>query len=99
MRSPDWSAKAEITELLQNWLLWRETADWDRSATVWHDAGHMSASWFDGSATDFIEASRASAMRGTQVAHVFGGASIDIEGDHAIAHTRVSILQRATIDG
>jgi hypothetical protein len=95
----DRAAKAEISEVLQNWLLWRDTADWARFATVWHEAGHMSATWFDGSATDFIEASRLSAEHGTQVAHLFGGTTIDVTDTRAIAHTRISILQRGTVDG
>jgi len=47
-----------IRELIENWVLWRDAGDWDRFATVWHDDGWMTATWFQGSARDFIAVSR-----------------------------------------
>ncbi|QRP48561.1 nuclear transport factor 2 family protein [Amycolatopsis sp. FDAARGOS 1241] len=93
------AAKAEIFEVVQNWVLWRDTDDWERFATVWHAAGHMSATCFHGPAADFIAASRAGSVGGAQVQRLLGGTTVEVAGDHAIAQTRVSILQRATVDG
>ena len=47
-----------IREVIENWALWRDAGDWDRFATVWHDDGWMTATWFQGPARDFIAVSR-----------------------------------------
>ena len=50
--------KLAIRETVENWVLWRDAGDWERFATVWHAEGWMTATWFQGPAKDFIEASR-----------------------------------------
>ena len=50
--------KTAIREVVENWVLWRDAGDWDRFATVWHDDGWMTATWFQGPAREFIEVSR-----------------------------------------
>jgi SnoaL-like domain len=88
-----------IREIVENWVLWRDSGDWDRFATVWHDDGWMSATWFQGPARDFITASREAFERGVNILHVLGGSTSDIAGDRAIAQTRMTIHQRALLDG
>ncbi|HEY4457527.1 MAG TPA: nuclear transport factor 2 family protein [Pseudonocardiaceae bacterium] len=89
----------EIRDVVQNWVLWRDSGDWARFATVWHEDGHMTATWFQGSATEFIEASRVGAEQGLNVLHQLGGTSVDVRGDRAIAQSRMSILQRTRVEG
>ena len=48
--------RLRIRELIENWALWRDAGDWTRFATVWHPEGRMMATWFQGSAADFIAA-------------------------------------------
>jgi hypothetical protein len=91
--------EAEIRGVVQDWVLWRDSGDWTRFATVWHEQGHMSATWFQGSATEFIEASRAGAEHGLNVLHLLAGTSVDVVGERAIAQSRMSILQRTSVDG
>jgi hypothetical protein len=93
------NAADEIRDVVQNWVLWRDSGDWARFATVWHEDGHMTATWFQGSATEFIEASRVGAEHGLNVLHQLGGTSVDVRGARAIAQSRMSILQRASVDG
>jgi len=50
--------KLAIRETVENWVIWRDAGDWERFATVWHADGWMTATWFQGPATQFIEASR-----------------------------------------
>ncbi|AZP22755.1 nuclear transport factor 2 family protein [Streptomyces aquilus] len=89
----------EIRQLVENWALWRDAGDWDRFATVWHPRdGWMSATWFQGSATDFIKASREGFENGVSILHFLGGHTADISGDRAIAQTKMTINQRASID-
>jgi SnoaL-like domain len=90
--------RAAIRSTVENWVLWRDSGDWDRFATVWHDDGWMSATWFQGPARDFIAASRDGFERGVNILHTLGGWTCDLAGTRAIAQTRMTILQRAPLD-
>jgi hypothetical protein len=91
--------KLAIREVIENWALWRDAGDWERFATVWHDDGWMTATWFQGSATRFIEVSRAGFERGVNILHFLGGFTCDVAGARAIAQTKMTINQRAMVDG
>ncbi|WP_123024390.1 nuclear transport factor 2 family protein [Mycolicibacterium stellerae] len=91
--------KVAIRELVENWVVWRDAGDWNRFATVWHPTdGWMTATWFQGPAAKFIEVSREGFERGVSILHTVGGHSADIAGDRAVAQTKMTISQRATID-
>jgi hypothetical protein len=87
-----------IRELVENWAVWRDAGDWERFATVWHDNGYMMATWFQGPAPDFIRVSREGFERGVSILHFLGGTSVDVAGERAIAQTKMTISQRATVD-
>ncbi|HEX4594359.1 MAG TPA: nuclear transport factor 2 family protein [Bryobacteraceae bacterium] len=89
--------KSAIREVIENWVLWRDSGDWDRFKTVWHDDGFMMATWFQGPASDFIRVSREGWDRGVSILHFLGGVSIDLAGDRAISQTKMTISQRATV--
>jgi SnoaL-like domain len=89
--------KQAIRELVENWVVWRDSGDWDRFRTVWHDDGRMMATWFQGSADEFIKASREGFNRGVNILHFQGGHTSDIAGSHAIAQTKMQIMQRASV--
>ncbi len=91
--------KLAIREVIENWALWRDAGDWERFATVWHDDGWMTATWFQGPASTFIEVSRAGFERGVSILHFLGGFTCDIAGNRAIAQTKMTINQRAQVDG
>ena len=92
-------ARAAIREVVENWVLWRDAGDWERFRDVWHDDGRMQATWFQGSATDFITASRKGWDKGVSILHFLGGHTSDIRGQRAIAQTKMTIAQRADVDG
>jgi hypothetical protein len=91
------SDQFSIREVIENWVLWRDAGDWDRFRTVWHPDGYMMATWFQGPAAEFIRVSREGFERGVSILHFLGGISIDLAGDRAIAQTKMTILQRATV--
>ena len=91
--------KLAITEVVNNWVLWSDSGDWERFATVWHDDGWMTATWFQGPATEFIKARRAGFERGVSILHLLGGTTSEIRGARAIAQTKMTINQRASLDG
>ncbi len=91
--------KLEIRELIENWAIWRDGLMWDRFRTVWHKDGAMWATWFQGSAEEFIEVSKKGYANGVRVFHGLHGTSIDIKDKRAIAMTKMTITQRGKIDG
>jgi hypothetical protein len=93
------SDRQRIRQVIENWVIWRDAGDWERFATVWHDDGWMTATWFQGPAREFIAASRKAFEAGVNILHTLGGSSCDIEDARAVAQTRMTILQRAAIDG
>ena len=93
------AAKAAIREVIDDWVIASDSGDWERFATVWHDDGWMTATWFQGPATEFLKARRAGFERGVSIIHFLGATSIDVAGSRAIAQTKMTINQRATVDG
>jgi len=91
--------KTAIRELVNNWVVWRDAGDWDRFRAVWHDDGVMMATWFQGTGDEFIEVSRNGFENGVNILHFLGGHSSDVQGDRAIAQTKMTISQRAEVDG
>jgi hypothetical protein len=88
-----------IREVIENWALWRDAGDWERFATVWHDDGWMTATWFQGRARDFIAVSRQGFERGVNILHFLGGFTCDVAGTRAVSQTKMTINQRAEVDG
>jgi hypothetical protein len=93
------SDRLAIVEVVHNWATWRDAGDWERFRTVWHEDGWMSATWFQGPASAFIEVSRAGFERGVSILHFLGGTTVDVNGSRAIAQTRMTIHQRGAVDG
>jgi len=91
--------KLAIREVIENWALWRDAGNWERFATVWHDDGWMTATWFQGPAHRFIDVSREGFERGVNILHFLGGFTCDIAGNRAVAQTKMTINQRASVDG
>jgi hypothetical protein len=99
MSDDSFSDKLAIREVVENWVLWRDSADWDRFATVWHPEGWMTATWFQGPAKDFIEVSREGFNKGVNILHFLGGWTCELANDRAISQTKMTIHQRAPLDG
>ena len=93
------SDRDAIARLVQNWAVWRDAGDWERFATVWDDDGVMMATWFQGPASEFIRVSREGFERGVRILHFLGGISVDVDGDRAVAQTKMTITQRADVEG
>jgi hypothetical protein len=93
----DPDSRRAIRELVESWAVWRDAGDWDRLRTVWHDDGRMMATWFQGTADEFIDANRQGWARGVRILHFLGGSSIDVAGDRAVSQTKMTISQRAEV--
>jgi hypothetical protein len=95
----DIADRPAIRELVDNWVLWRDARRWDRFRTLWHPEGRMWATWFQGTYEEFIKVSQEGFERGARIHHMLGGMTIDFSGDRAIAQTKLSITQRAPVEG
>lgn len=95
----DEADRRAIRELLENWVIWRDAGDWERFRTVWHPEGRMMATWFQGTGDEFIRVSREGFERGVRILHFLGGIAVDVEGARAISQTKMTISQRAEVDG
>jgi len=96
---PETEDRLAIRELIENWLIWRDSLLWDRFRTVWHPEGQMWATWFQGSYEDFIRVTEEGYAKGVRIMHFLGGSSIDLKGRRALAQSRVTICQRAPVEG
>jgi hypothetical protein len=88
-----------IVEVVHNWALWRDAGDWQRFASVWHDDGWMTATWFQGPAQEFIKVSKAGFEKGVSILHFLGGSSVEVNRTRAIAQTKMTISQRGSCEG
>lgn len=97
MLDPQLLDRLAIRDLVENWVVWRDAGDWERFATVWHPEGWMSATWFQGPAKDFIRVSQEGFQKGVRILHFLGGSHIEVAGERAIAQTKMTISQRASV--
>ena len=103
-----------IRRLVETWAIARDSGDWATFASVWHDDGWMTATWFQGPATDFVRVSQAGFEAGVNILHFLGGSVCTLSattgsattgsattgaGDRAIAQTKMQIMQRADVHG
>lgn len=97
---PSTDDRAAIRQLVDDWVVWRDAGDWERFAGVWHPTdGWMTATWFQGPASEFIAMSRRGYEQGVSILHFLGGHSADVVDDRAVAQTKMTITQRAEVDG
>jgi len=89
----------KIRQMVERWAVWRDAGDWERFATVWHPDGVMMATWFQGSFADFIRVTQEGWEKGVSILHFLGGTTVEVQGDRAIAQTKMTISQRGPIEG
>ncbi len=91
--------KVAIRELVENWAVWRDARLWDRFRTVWQPEGRMMATWFQGGFEEFIKVNDEGWARGVRILHFLGGSAIDVAGKRGTAQTKMTISQRAPVEG
>ena len=88
-----------IRELIENWVLFRDAGDWERFRSLWHDDGRMMATWCQADVDGFIKASQQGWAKGVSILHFLGGCAVEIVGERAVAQTKMTISQRASVEG
>jgi len=89
----------EIRRLVETWAVSRDARDWERFRSVWHDDGRMMATWWQGPFEEFVRVSQEGFDRGVRILHFLGGSTVDVAADRAIAQTKMTITQRAEVEG
>jgi SnoaL-like domain len=93
----DRDAELAIRSLIESWAVWRDAGHWERFRTVWHEDGVMMATWFQGPFDAFVRANTEGWERGVRILHFLGGTSVELAGSRAVAQTKMTIAQRATV--
>jgi hypothetical protein len=57
----------------------------------------MMATWFQGTANDFIDISAKGFDNGVSILHFLGGSTVEVSGKRATAQTKMTISQRANV--
>jgi hypothetical protein len=89
----------QIRDLIERWVVYRDSLLWDKFRTVWHDDGVMTATWTTGPIEDFIKITQEGVKNGLNIMHLLGGSAIEVNGNRAVSMTRFMILQRAMVEG
>jgi hypothetical protein len=103
-----------IRRVIETGAIARDSGDWATFASVWHDDGWMTATWFQGPAAEFVRVSQAGFEAGVNILHFLGGTISTLSantgsantgsadtaaGDRAVAQTKMQIMQRAEVHG
>jgi len=91
--------KLAIREVVENWVIARDSADWNLFREQWHDDGYMMATWFQGPRDDFMKVSQEGFAKGVNILHFTGASQATVQGTRAISQTRMTILQRGPVHG
>jgi hypothetical protein len=65
----------------------------------WHDDGRMMATWFQGTADEFIQVCRDGFSLGMRGWHLLGDMAIELQGHRAVAQTKVTLASRSEVGG
>lgn len=90
----------EIERMIRSWALWRDTRQWALLRTCYVPGARLRTTWMEGTAEEFIEASiRSAANPSAPLAqHALGGTTVQVNGERALAETRMTLLLRAAVD-
>ena len=76
-----------ISDLMTGWM-YRDLAQWDQLAGLFHPDGTIEVTWFEGPATDFIEGSQRMGQSDLRTKHFVGQPIIRFNGSRAIVEFR-----------
>ena len=96
---PQWVDRAAIAQVAQDWGLARDDGRWDQLRACYTPDGVMHTTWFVGPAAEFVERSIAAYRAGARVQHFIGAVTVALNGERAVAETRMILLVRGRLDG
>jgi len=94
--SNDLCNRQEIADVILAWAYSRDQGRWDEMADTFTADGRIAVTWFTGSHTEFIEASRARFGQNFSK-HLMCGTHVQLFGERAFAETSIMIISRARV--
>jgi hypothetical protein len=92
--------RTAIVTLVQDWVIFRDSGDWERLRAIWAPDGVTTTSWFQGTADEFVERSRrAFGAPVPEALHMLGAITVDVVGKRAISQAKMTIAARGTLEG
>jgi SnoaL-like domain len=97
MTARELSDNAAVVAAVAHWALWRDTGRWDKLRALYTDDAIQHTTWFVGPAREFINRVVSRPLGGSQ--HFVGACAVELNGDRAIAETRLVLLARGALQG
>jgi hypothetical protein len=86
-----------IVDVVAKWALWRDTGQWDKLASLYTADAIQYTTWFVGPASEFIRLARSRAPGGNLSQHFVGACAVELNGERALAETRLMLLVRGRL--
>lgn len=83
--------RQDISDLMTGWI-YRDLADWEKLAGLFHPDGTIEVTWFEGLAKDFIEGLVKMGKSDLHTKHLVGHPTIRFNGPKAIVETNAMII-------
>ncbi len=83
--------RAAIADLMTGWMH-RDLGRWDDLRELFHPDATIEITWFEGTASDFVDASARMGASDLRTKHLVAGPSITFAGDRALVETNAMIV-------
>ncbi|UQZ90650.1 nuclear transport factor 2 family protein [Deltaproteobacteria bacterium Smac51] len=80
-----------IADLMTKWM-YRDNGQWDELMTLFHPAGTIEVTWFEGPFADFVEGSKRMGRSDLKTKHFVGSPVTTFNGNKAVAETNAAII-------
>jgi len=93
--------RSAIIQAVQDWGFWRDNGKWEQLRNAYTPDGLMTTTWCVGTADDFVNHLVEAAKKGVQrrSMHFIGATTVQLNGNKAIAETRMVLLVRGILQG
>ncbi|ONI79493.1 hypothetical protein ALI144C_27240 [Actinosynnema sp. ALI-1.44] len=83
--------KQAISDLMTGWIH-RDLDEWDQVRGLFHPGARMEIAWFEGPATDFVDASERMSHSDLRSKHLIANPAITFNGDKAVVETNAMLI-------
>ncbi|HWL72593.1 MAG TPA: nuclear transport factor 2 family protein, partial [Burkholderiaceae bacterium] len=83
--------RMDIADLMTGWIH-RDLAQWDDLRTLFHPDGEIEVTWFEGKASDFVDASMRMGASDLRTKHLITSPVVAFNGCKAVVETNVVII-------
>ncbi len=81
----------QINDLMTGWIH-RDLSEWDQLRNLFHPDGEIEVTWFEGKASDFVDASMRMGASALKTKHLIGSPVVTFNGDRALVETNAVIV-------